>query len=205
MDAVGASIKNVTFVAGPENGEKVYVVVDIQGETPYRQEVTTQCVANSFTTIDISAANLVIPDGKDVYIGYGLTDIATDYPFPFVFKTADNGGSYILPDFLTSSSWYNLGQQSGSYLNAIVSASIQRTAEVDFAAHGISYIKVVGGVPTVVVAAGKSLRDIIWYVDGTAVASPTPVSALAAGSHTYQARVRFYDGTSERIFYDIDK
>lgn len=205
MDAVGASISSITFMAGAENGEKVYVVVDIPGETSYRLDVTDQYGANTFTTIDISAANIVIPAGKDVFIGYGLTGIATGYPFPFIFNTTDNGGSYYLPDFLTSSSWSNLGQQSGSYWNAIVSASIQRTADVDFAAHGVSYIKVVSDVPTVVVAAGKSLRDITWYVDGTAVASPTPVSALAAGSHTYQARVRFYDGTSERIFYDIDK
>ena len=206
MDAVGATISSISFLTGANNGEKVYLVVDIQDETPFRLEVTDRYVANSFTTIDISSYNLVIPAGKDVYIGYGLTDIATSHPFYFTYNTPDNGGSYVIVgDFLTSSSWFNFGDRGGSYWNAVVSASIQRTADVDFAAHGVSYIKVVSDVPTVVVAAGKSLRNITWYVDGTAVASPTPVSALAAGSHTYQARVRFYDGTSERIYFDIDK
>lgn len=206
MDAVGATISSISFLTGANNGEKVYLVVDIQDETPFRLEVTDRYVAKSFTTIDISSYNLVIPAGKDVYIGYGLTDIATDGPFYFAKNTPDNGGSYVIVgDFLTSSSWFNLGDRGGYYWNAIVSATIQRTADVDFATHGISYIKVVGNIPTVVVAAGKSLRDITWYVDGTAVASPTPVSALATGSHTYQARVRYYDGTSERLYFDIDK
>ena len=206
MDAVGATISSISFLTGANNGEKVYLVVDIQDETPFRLEVTDRYVAKSFTTIDISSYNLVIPAGKDVYIGYGLTDIATDFPFYFTYNTPDNGGSYVIVgDFLTSSSWFNLGDRGGYYWNALVSATIQRTADVDFAAHGVSYIKVVSDVPTVVVAAGKSLRDITWYVDGTAVASPTPVSALATGSHTYQARVRYYDGTSERLYFDIDK
>ncbi|MBO4475277.1 MAG: hypothetical protein J5737_00945 [Bacteroidales bacterium] len=54
-------------------------------------------------------------------------------------------------------------------------------------------------------AAGKTLRSTSWYLDGVPVeGSPAAVSSLSPGPHTYMARLQFYDGTSERVYYDVE-
>lgn len=86
----------------------------------------------------------------------------------------------------------------------LLSAVVTRTAEVDFSTLGVSYINFDGDTPKVVVAAGKSLRSTAWHLDGVAVETPPAVSSLATGAHTYMVRLTYYDGSSERVYYDID-
>ena len=78
-------------------------------------------------------------------------------------------------------------------------------SEIDFAKQGVSYIKLVDGVPQAVPAAGKTVYAISWTLDGTAVDGPPAVETLSAGAHTYMARLEFYDGTAERVYFDITK
>ena len=79
-------------------------------------------------------------------------------------------------------------------------------AEIDFATLGVSYIKLVNDVPQVVPAAGKTVHDITWTLDGTPInGTPGAVSNLPAGAHTYMARVAHYDGTVERVYFDVNK
>ena len=79
-------------------------------------------------------------------------------------------------------------------------------SEIDFAKQGVSYIKLVDGVPQAVPAAGKTVYAISWTLDGTAVnGNPPAVETLSAGAHTYMARLEFYDGTAERVYFDITK
>lgn len=202
-NAVGALLKTVTFFAGADQGETVYVVVDIEGETTLRREVTAQYTPSSFVTIDISDAGIIIPNGKDIYIGYGLENITTNYPIPAYGDFAvDHGGLYVCTDFMSSHIWSGFSY-SGMYYDAIVSATLSTTAEIEFSTLGVSYIKVTAGVPTVVIAAGKSHKSTKWYLDGVEEATPTAIASLTTGTHTYKAVIQYYDGTSERVFYDV--
>ena len=91
-------------------------------------------------------------------------------------------------------------------LCVIVSATLARTATLDFASLDISYIQLVDGVPQAVPAAGKTVYAISWTLDGTAVnGNPPAVETLSAGAHTYMARLEFYDGTAERVYFDVTK
>jgi hypothetical protein len=206
MGAVGATIENVSFLLGANNGESVYVIIDIGGEKSL-WNITSGYIANRYITVDISDAHLVIPAGEDVYIGVGLTNLVSNTsPFRMYDMPSDNGGCFMMVDFLNDYATWQSGQIFGSPCSVAVSASLSRSAAIDFAALDISYVKLVDGLPQVVPAAGKTVYSVIWYVDGTAVGSnPPAVSELPAGAHTYMARLEYYDGTAERVYYDVTK
>ncbi len=204
MGAVGATIKNITFFTGANQGETVYLVVDFDHEIVLREDVTEQYVPRTYVTVDISDKQIVIPEGKDVYIGYGLAGIATTSPF-LMFGPYDvsHGSSYASRNFLTATDWRDNAFGTRHY-DFIVSADIIIPPVAGFAAHGVSYVKLVDGVPQVVPAAGKTVYGIEWYLDGTLLTeAPGAVNTLPSGAHTFMARISHYDGTSERVYYDV--
>ena len=213
MGAVGALLRSVRFKVGsgaPGNIEKTYVLVGFDDDIVLCREIESSYAAGSYQTVDISNENLTIPEGKDLYIGYGFTGVtAGNYPFSGYLLSDNPDGSYYLDNFLTPGPWAlktftNQENPEACYAGFNIAAEIVRVKEVEFSELGVSYIQVTENVPTVVVASGKSLRSTTWYLDGTPVAEPTPINELAAGSHTYMVRLQFYDGTVERVFYDVD-
>ena len=205
MNAVGSRLSKISFLGDATNGESVYLVVDFGNEIVLREEVTSY-TAGSYVTVDVSDKNIMIPQGKDVYIGYGFTGIQTDFPFPVYgpMNAANDGHWYWGESFLTSTSKGRV--TFGGYYDFVVSAVLTRDAEIDFASYGVSYVGLVDGVPQVAPAAGKTVYSVTWYVDGTVVnGTPPAVSELASGMHTYKAVLQYYDGTSERVYYDVNK
>ena len=196
------------MLAWPNDDSDVYLVIDIGGESVLRTKVTDQYMSGYFITFDISDEHIAIPEGKDVFIGYGLTNVSASEDYNFAMYgpvSTSNGGGYYLTDFLKSTSWLEAHYSSG-YFNFAVSAVLSRVAEVDFATHGVSYVKLVDGVPQAVSAAGKTVKSVTWYVDEVAVnGNPPAVSTLSSGAHTYKAVLQHYDGTSERVYYDVVK
>lgn len=204
MGAVGASICQIHFMSAAANNETVYLVVDIGGEPVLRKDVTSQYESNKHISIDVSGENIVIPEGKDVYIGYGLDNIQTSSPFVMYGPLQEqNEGNYYLQDFLSQNTWKTM-KYGGSYYNYIVSATLSLAAPVDFSTYGVSYIRLADDIPEVVPASGKTVRGITWYLDGNVLSgAPTAVGELTAGAHTYMARLAYYDGTFERVYFDI--
>ena len=206
---VGATIKNVHFyLHASDSSERIYVVIDSDSGQLLRKEVTWSYEADRWNNIDISSHGITIPAGESIYIGVGISGIVSDHPFmAFGPMDTNNGCCYIQKDFLEPDhhSWNVPTFSGGKYMGFMVGATVSPLADVDFAVLGVSYIKVVNGVPTVVLAAGKSLKSTTWTLDGgEASASPTAVSDLPAGSHTYMARIQYYDGSVERVYYDLD-
>ena len=206
--AVGGLLKSVSFMssADKQSVSGAYIVVDIEGILSFRRDITSQYEAGKLNTIDISDAGIVIPAGESINIGYGFTDIPSgQYPFSaFCYSDIDRNAFYTCSDFLNRSYWSKVTFGEGQYGELLLSAVVSKTADVDFSTLGISYINVDGGTPKVVVAAGKSLRSTAWYLDGIAVETPPAVSSLATGAHTYMVRLTYYDGSSERVYYDVD-
>ena len=208
MGAVGAKITEITFASGAvgaESGESIYVLVDIGGERKLLKDVTSVYRKGYYISVDVSDENVIIPADKDVYIGYGVANLQTSHPFYMYGPTeGEDGGNYYLTDFLSSNSWTSVRFTTG-YCDFLVSAMLAPSVAVDFAAYGVSYVELVDGVPQVVPAAGKTVYSVSWYLDGESIETPGAVSELSAGAHTFMARVTHYDGTSERVYYDVTK
>ena len=203
---VGATLGQISFMANAqytevENGEKIYVVIRI-GTDVYSTDVTSSYSDGTWMTVDVSSANFTIPAGKDLFIGYGIQNIQTPYPFTgHGYVDVDNGGCSALIDFL-GDAFIVTPTFGGGYVGFLVSATLRMPAEVTFSTLGVSYIKLNGNTPEVVVAAGKSLKSTVWYLDGEPM-DPLPVTSLPSGTHVYKVVLNYYDGTSERVFYEV--
>ena len=206
----GALIKSIHFAENANQGESVYIVIDFGDERVLCKDITAQYTSNVWNTVDISGENLTIPAGKDVYIGIGLENIPEqDAYFPFYgygIASYNGGGCYVLPDFKNpDSSWMATDFGTDTYLHFCVVAGVSKAAAVTFSSLGVSYIQEEGGVPTLKMAAGKSVKSVTWYLDGVSEGdTPTAIASLAAGSHTYMVRIVYYDGSAERVYYDKD-
>ena len=205
--AVGAKISDVSFLVEADSGQEVYLIVQI-GSDRSLFNVTDGYASGSFLTVDLSELELTIPANQDVYLGVGLTNIPqSSYPFKMDKTEQDVDGTYRLTNFLSNSaSWHKISF-SVNYA-FLISANISRVSETTFSTFGVSFIKLENGVPQVVPAAGKTVQGTAWSLDGTALeGEPTAatVSGLAPGAHTFMARLTYYDGTFERVYYDMIK
>ena len=210
IGAVGSKFLTVSFMGNiaKEQVGKVYVLIDIEEGESLRKDVTACYISGQFVTVDVSDDDIVIPEGKAVLIGYGFTELPLGiYPFFSFGPTSDKNGCAAILDFMSTTDWgfFSFGTDDDPvYFCIAVSATIDRTKTVEFPDLGVSCIKLGDGdVPTVAVGAGKSLKSVTWTLDGVSVAEPPATTTLAAGQHTYMARLTFYDGTSERVYYDV--
>lgn len=200
----GSALKTIIFAVGEFTYTKAYAVVFFGTERVLAKELES-VYFNAYNYVDISSAGLVIPEGKDVYIGVGCTGLVSG-EYPFYMRPAsgpDTGGSYKLSNFLSNSNWVktNFG---GSYYDFEIFADIEMPGDdPDLAAFDIAYIRLEAGVPVAVPSAGKTLKDCTWYLDGVAKDTPPAVGSLPAGAHTYKAVLRYYDGTTETLWYDV--
>ena len=207
MGLTGHTIESVSFLTQPAQYEKVYIVIDFGGERALLQDVTDSFSPGAMNKIILSNAGITIPADKDVYIGYGITGLATNDYFASLYgvQTEWNDGTYINYDFLTGSTWNKTFNSSGSYCSFMISALLSEKVDVEFGSLGVASVKLEGGVPTVDAPAGKTVYSTQWYVDGTPVATPTAIADLSAGDHVYKVRLSYYDGTAESVYYDVHK
>ena len=206
MGAVGAQLETITFYMNAATGTTAYILADLGTTQTLRKEITSQYQKNQFVTIDVTADNIIIPSGKDLYIGVGFVDIPSGtYPFSYFGADSDTMGAYRVSNFLTSASWSASAFSGGSYPHYAVSATIRPVQDVTFSDFGVSYIKEENDVPTLVLAQGKSYKSTTWYLDGIEQENPPATTSLSSGTHTYLARILYHDGSTERVYYDVTK
>ena len=205
--AVGGLLQTIYFFSCAVTYDKVYVIVEIGGERVLLRDVTARFVSNTTSKVDVSDAGITIPEGKDVIIGYGMTGMdTTEYNLNMYGpQEEDNLGNLSVKDFMTSSEWKTVTFGGGKIFNFAVSADISAPDAVTFSQLGVASIRVVEDVPTAVAPAGKTVHATQWYLDGTPVVEVPALSSLATGDHTYMVRLEYYDGTAERVYYDVHK
>lgn len=204
--AVGSRLESVAFRASPTTYDQIYAIIDIGGERKLLKEVTESFAPGAMTKVYVGDEGITIPEGADIYIGYGMTGLSTEEYNINMYgpQETNTDGAYATSDFLTGDSWHQV-TFGGSYFSFIVSAELSKTVEVDFATYGVASIRLDEEVPAVVAPAGKTVHAVQWYLDGVPVEAPVALSTLAAGAHTYMVRLSYYDGTSERVYYDFTR
>ncbi|MBP3203145.1 MAG: M6 family metalloprotease domain-containing protein [Bacteroidales bacterium] len=205
MGAVGSVLQSIGFQASPSSYEKVYVLVDIGGQRALLRDVTEQFSPGTRVQVFVGDAHLTIPEGADVYIGYGITGAPTDSYWIDIYgpQAQWNEGAYAIAGFLDSSTWspINFGEQ---YYCFGVSAGIAKTVDPDFSFYGVASIGLRDGVPVAVAPGNKTVYKTQWFLDDAPVDTPPATASLPAGSHTYKLHLMYYDGSSERVWLDVE-
>lgn len=200
----GCKLESISFSASPTVYDKVYVIVDFGLNRALLRDVTERFASGALVKIPVSDADIVIPEGQDMFIGYGITGRQKDdYCIPLygVFNY-DVDGTWCVTDFLNSSNWRHQNFKGGYYA-FVIAADVSERKEPELNDYGVAFIRLNGDTPSVIPPDGKTVYMTEWFLDGKQVIGPVSISTLPAGSHTYMARLRYYDGTSERVYYDF--
>ena len=205
----GRRLEEVSFYdyISAEGAEAVYVIVDFGDRRVLTREVQEPLFGvQNLNVVDISDANLRIPEGTDIYIGYGVK--GSVYPFPLAATlTGHEGNSFYGHLNLEQSSWepmYSERSQTG-HMDLLLSAGAREVLDnVDVAAMGYATIDLGGKtwkagdtLPLALKAGPLEPTSVTWLFDGE-IALEESVS-LTKGVHVVQALVKYSAGRSENL------
>ena len=204
---VGQRLSEISFYPYLQQGfeDDVYVTVDFGDRRVLNRLVEPLAVGPYFqNSVDISDADLVIPEGVEIYIGYGSASSSPLFYAGTVYPAA-KGNSFYSPFSLDRSSWKDLYVKSaGIYMDVALSGVVSEVMDVqDLGQLGYHYIQPGSGT----YKAGErfplelsesshaALSSVSWYYDDAAVNASSVV--LTEGTHTVQARLKYRDGREE--------
>ena len=155
--------------------------------------------------VDLREENLRIPEGLDIYIGYGFEKATGNTPLSVVYP-GNRGNSYWSQFSLEKSSWAELYSSSrGMYLDLMLSASAGEVPAISLDRMGYAYIDSGKDIyrtgerftPTLKVPQHIRVREVQWMWDGNVLSSSA--FSLSKGDHLLVAKVTYEDGRREKI------
>ena len=206
---VGMRITDISFMFYAKTVDEVSVFVDFGTERALARVVTNPKLGQ-LTTVDISDADIRIPEGADLCFGYAIKNCDDGQGYPLAIdgkqkEEAAEGGCIVGDGYMTPADSEDWG---AAQFNLIVSAKVQAITS-PFAALGIKVIENPGGWK-----AGDSFNfrfdgksgaepaSTVWYLDGEVQGSATAV--LTSGTHEVKALCTYADGSTEEIVQVIE-
>ena len=155
--------------------------------------------------VDLTEENLRIPEGLDIYIGYGFEKADDNYPLSVVYPGV-RGNSYWSEFSLEQSGWYELYSPSlGQYLDLMLSADAVEVPAASLDKMGSVCIDPGNGnyrsgdlyTPTLLVPDHVRIHEVEWSWDGSLLKTSSFV--LSKGVHQLVARIAYEDGRREKL------
>ncbi|MBR6886101.1 MAG: M6 family metalloprotease domain-containing protein [Bacteroidales bacterium] len=204
---VGDKLSAVKFIINASSINKLALVIDIDGIREYTFQLNV--TSGGEIRADLSEYNIVIPEGKDIYIGYAV-NCNNNYPMYIYPSNGYNNAFYNASYDLEDTSWY----PAGNYELAM-SAFITKTYSDDpdepivelpaLAKLGFSYIDTEGATWAakeklqlkIVAAEGKTVKSAEWKLNGGKYSAE--YITLVSGEFKLTADVVYTDGTTETL------
>lgn len=200
-DYIGSTFQKINFQIHGNSVVKMDVFVDFGSNRVYTKTLGS-LKGDVINTVDVSDANLVIPEGEDVIFGVSVKDIDLQY-----WMSIDNldyipGGGVIWTSYTETghSSWVDAGYNflidceimpGGSVYEAMALYTLANPKKGDAYPVGTVLTLALNG-------AGEPAQSVEWYYDGAKVSDST-ITLSAAGSHTLKAVLKYSDGSTEEI------
>ena len=155
--------------------------------------------------VDLKEEDLRIPEGIDIYIGYGFDQAPGNYPISVVYP-GTKGNCYWSPFSLEQSDWQELYSASaGQYMDIMLSANAGEVPTQSLSQMG--YVSIDPGKGTyrsgdlfqaaLSVPKHVKVRDVQWGWDGLRLENTT--FRLNRGDHLLEALVSYEDGRREKL------
>jgi len=155
--------------------------------------------------VDLTEENLRIPEGIDIYIGYGFDRADDNYPLSVVYP-GGRGNSYWSEFSLEQSGWNELYSASlGQHLDLMLSADAVEVPAASLDKMGTVCIDPGNGTyrngdlytPSLLVPEHVRIHEVEWSWDGSVLKSSSFV--LSRGVHLLVARILYEDGRREKL------
>ena len=163
-------------------------------------------------TVDISDAGILIPEGQDVYMGYGTNPDASDFFRCGTLYPAEKGRSYYSPFDVNVSQWEDLfHDESGYWMDVFLSTRLSELEADALETLGYHYIQPASGechagdsFPLKLVSpAGDEPYSKRWFYDGVSV-PPGAVRLTTAGRHRISVAVDYGNGCTEELSLEVN-
>lgn len=194
-----------TYGAGP--AEAIYVIIDCGGKRVLTREVENPVYGvNELNEVDISDADIRIPDGADVYVGYGVKGSSQVYPLG-VAMLGHEDNSFFARLSLEQSEWEPMKSDrvGTGYMDLLLTAGVREVTDASSLADmGYAFIDLGGktwraGESLTLKVSGGALEpeSITWLYDGEITFDTSIV--LSKGVHAIQAILDYGDGNKETL------
>ena len=204
---VGQRLTEITFYPYMQSTFEgdVYVVVDLGGERILTRKVEELNKGPYFkNSVDISDAGIVIPEGKELYIGYGCPSSRADFRIGTVYPAAQ-GNSFYSAFNLNYSSWKDMYVKSlGIYMDvALTGTATEQLEAQDLTELGYSFIEPfdghlqAGDEYPLVLHAAPGVVSCQWTLDGEPVEGNS--ITLEVGTKVLHAHLKYDDGRTETL------
>ena len=197
----GYKFTTINYMIAGNKADVVDVFIDFGTKRAFTRTIKPEF--NKLHSIDISDAGIIIPENTNVYVGYAVKDITTQYWMTIDGATGVEGGGMMRSGYQTAGGrdWNESGY------NFVISADLMSVVS-PVTSLGIKVISNPGqGEPYSAGTeftfafenpfAGGVAASTIWYFDGVQTSDPSVV--LTAGTHTIKAVVTYADGSEEEI------
>lgn len=203
---VGQVLTEVAFYPylQPAFDGEIYLVVDLDGERVLTRKVENLVKGPYFKqVVDISDAHIVVPEGRELYVGYGSASEDAHFRVGTVYP-GGQGNSFYSPFSLSRSRWKEMYVDAlGIYMDVALSATVREQLDASsLTEQGYAYIEPVPGTLKVgdsfplVVRTPSGVTSVKWTMDGTVVSGES-VLLSSRGTHRIRARLTYRDGREE--------
>ena len=208
-DKVGMRITDISFLFYANKVDEVSVFIDL-GEQRALARVVQGPLLGKMNTIDVSDADIRIPEGEPLIFGYSVKNADDGNGYPLAIdglkdEEAAEGGCIIGDGYMCPADSEDWGTAA---FNLIVKASLQ-SVNSPFPALGI---KIIANPGNYVAGDSFALRfsesngetpvSTVWYFDSE-VQSESSVT-LTSGRHEVKAVCTYADGSTEEIVQVIE-
>jgi hypothetical protein len=194
------------FVVHPEELGTMYITVD-QGKLRVLNLPVHSPVVGEYlpVSVDLAPIEVRIPEGVDLYVGYGFDRQGSNHPLGTVYPGSE-GNSYYARFGLGTQSWKPMYiSQAGFYVDLMLDMVVEEVPAQELPQMGYTYIKGRRGPyyegesweGELVLPEGVLLNRLSWKMDGEPLESPSFV--LKSGEHTLQAYLTYRDGREEVV------
>lgn len=200
-DAVGSRIQGIGYAINECSATDVRLIVDFGDETVYEKKLTDP-EYDTYAYVDISDADIIIPEGKDVYVGIYVDAPSDQHPFYINKTVTGNDGYYVR--LLSSHRWQDECAKGSLALWFTLAPVFTQAYAYGF--NGIANPKdgqySAGEEFALDLVESVSVPDSVdWFFDDEAVTGPSVT--LTAGEHVVKAILHFNSGRTETIVQEI--
>ena len=198
------------FVSDPGSVGELYITVDIGGERVLNHLVESPELGEYLpVSVSLSPFNVRIPEGTDVFVGYGFRAQGDNHPLAAVYPGKE-GNSYFVPFGFESQSWQPLFlEKAGFYMDIMLDSFLQEVPAATITEMGYASIQL----REAPYKAGERLDFDLLLPEGVHVLSRSwtwdgePLTGsfveLTEGEHTLEVCLKYPDGRVEYLAAEL--
>ena len=198
------------FVSDPKSVSELYITVDIGGKRVLNHLVENPELGEYLpVSVSLASFNVRIPEGVDVYVGYGFREQGENAPLAAVYPGKE-GNSFFVPFGFDAQAWQPLYlEKAGFYMDIMLESFLQEVPAGTVAEMGYATILLREGPYKtgerldfeLQLPEGTQILSRAWTWDGEAC-SGTYVT-LTEGEHTLEVCLKHPDGREEYLTAEL--